>query len=238
MTTKELILQASRCLFNQEGFEATSARQIARVVRISQGNLRYHYATKEAIAEQLFSAFYEEYRAVLQEVSGPEHAAGVAALLEVYRKLFALYDDYRFIMQDLWSLTRKLPRIKATLQADYQHRRSLLRNMLEDLVKKGHLERPEGDDLFNRIIYLQIFVGDCWMGHSGLYFKQDRQEEVRHYLEHWVMLLLPYLTTAGLEDLMQYAKDHSGLFFSEFNQLIQYHFDRKLDYEKITDPNA
>lgn len=234
LTTKELILQASLCLFNQEGFEATSARQIARMVRISQGNLRYHYSTKEAIAEQLFEVFYKEYRAVLQPFSERDRQIEIGSLLDAYQQLFSLYYDYRFILQDLWSLTRSLPKVKKILQEDYQDRRAAFRGILEGLVETGHLESPEGSYLFNRIIYLQIFVGDGWMAHSGIYFERDLQEEIRHYLEHWIMLLLPYLTTAGLEALMQYAKEHPKLFFNEFNQLIQFHFDRKLDYETFS----
>lgn len=236
--TKELILQASLCLFNQEGFDATSARQIARVVRISQGNLRYHYSTKEAIAERLFVVFYEEYQAKLAPLSERDCKFGVAGLLDVYRDLFALYDDYRFIFQDLWSITRSLPGVKTSLQKDYQDRRAVLRGLLEKLTEQGDLDVPDSDYLLNRLVYLQIFVGDCWMTHSGIYFDRPLQEEMRHYLEHWVMLLLPYLTTSGLEALMTYIRDHPGLFFNEFNQLIQFHYDRKLEYEQFSDPNA
>ncbi len=237
LTTKELILEASLCLFNQEGFEATSARQIARVVRISQGNLRYHFSTKEAIAEQLFGAFYKAYGAVLQPISEKDRPIGIGSLLDTYQQLFALYYDYRFILQDLWSLTRSLPNVKKALREDYQDRRAAFRRALDRLVEIGHLESPEGPYLFNRIIYLQIFVGDSWMAHSGIYFERDLQEETRYYLEHWIMLLLPYLTTAGLEALMLYAKEHPQLFFNEFNQLIQFHFDRKLDYESFSNKN-
>ncbi|PHN01659.1 TetR/AcrR family transcriptional regulator [Flavilitoribacter nigricans] len=231
MTTKDLILQASLCLFNQEGFETTSARQIARVVRISQGNLRYHYPSKEAIGQQLFDQFYREYCDILETSSAQKHEVSIADMLDTYLKLFTLYDEYRFILQDLWSLTRSLPAIKKTLQLDYEKRRAALAELLAGLAAAGQLETPDSPGLFEAIISQQLFLGECWLSHSGIYFEGEPEQEIRRYLEQWVLLLLPYLTVPGLEALMEYAREHAGTFQPEFYQLIQFHFDRRPSHE-------
>ena len=49
--TASRILEASRKLFNAKGYTATSVTEIAASLGISQGNLTYHFPTKQALAE-------------------------------------------------------------------------------------------------------------------------------------------------------------------------------------------
>jgi len=54
-TTPERILDASRRLFNDKGYAATTLMEIAAAVGISQGNLTYHFPTKRDLAIRLES---------------------------------------------------------------------------------------------------------------------------------------------------------------------------------------
>ncbi len=54
-TTPERILNASRRLFNDKGYAATTLTEIAAAVGISQGNLTYHFPTKRDLAMRLES---------------------------------------------------------------------------------------------------------------------------------------------------------------------------------------
>jgi AcrR family transcriptional regulator len=48
--TASRILEASRKLFNAKGYTATSVTEIAASLGMSQGNLTYHFPTKQALA--------------------------------------------------------------------------------------------------------------------------------------------------------------------------------------------
>ena len=52
---KDEILQTAKLLFNQQGYEAVSMRDIARAVGISVGNLTYHFPRKADILLTLLS---------------------------------------------------------------------------------------------------------------------------------------------------------------------------------------
>lgn len=52
-TTPDRILDASRRLFNDKGYAATTLTEIAASIGISQGNLTYHFPTKRHIAARL-----------------------------------------------------------------------------------------------------------------------------------------------------------------------------------------
>lgn len=57
--TRQAILQTAQKLFSQQGFEATTTRDIARAASIGIGTLFNYFPTKEAIAHYLISAAYE-----------------------------------------------------------------------------------------------------------------------------------------------------------------------------------
>ena len=55
-TTKELIRNTARELFNERGYRAVSMRNIADALGISVGNLTYHYPQKELLMEAIMDA--------------------------------------------------------------------------------------------------------------------------------------------------------------------------------------
>ena len=53
--TRKEILEMSRMLFNERGFNDVSIRDIATALGISNGNLTYHFKRKEEIVEALLA---------------------------------------------------------------------------------------------------------------------------------------------------------------------------------------
>ena len=54
MNTKERILARAKGLFNEKGVQTTTLRQIASALGMSQGNLNYHFKTKQDIISRLY----------------------------------------------------------------------------------------------------------------------------------------------------------------------------------------
>ncbi|MDA8017550.1 MAG: TetR/AcrR family transcriptional regulator [Thermoanaerobaculia bacterium] len=55
--TRQRALDAALQLFSQQGFRATTIRQIAETADLSVGNVYYHFPSKEAIFERLLEDF-------------------------------------------------------------------------------------------------------------------------------------------------------------------------------------
>ena len=55
--TRQRALDAALELFSQQGFRATTIRQIAKTAGLSVGNVYYHFSSKEAIFEHLLQDF-------------------------------------------------------------------------------------------------------------------------------------------------------------------------------------
>ena len=85
--TRELIVQNSLELFNQQGERSVSTNHIAAHMEISPGNLYYHFANKQAIIAVLFT----QYEALVEGFLRPPQ--GRAATVE----------DKRFYLEALLS---------------------------------------------------------------------------------------------------------------------------------------
>jgi Transcriptional regulator len=57
--TRQQILDTSQDLFNQQGYTATSMRQIAKACEISVGNLCYHFKRKEELLMAYHNKLYD-----------------------------------------------------------------------------------------------------------------------------------------------------------------------------------
>jgi AcrR family transcriptional regulator len=64
--TKEKIIRASLRLFVRQGIAATTTKDIAEAARIAEGTIYRHFASKEAMAEEIFVTNYLPFGAALR----------------------------------------------------------------------------------------------------------------------------------------------------------------------------
>ena len=83
------IKNSAAALFAEQGFEATTTRQIARRAEVAVGTLYLYAKTKEALAARLFREEIEG--AVEQAFASLPDAALVDQLVHVFGRLFAFY---------------------------------------------------------------------------------------------------------------------------------------------------
>lgn len=102
MKTKERILIVSNDLFNRNGVQAVTTNHIAKALKMSPGNLYFHYRNKEEILQELFKKMCSEtYQIWKQKRSTP------VGPLEFIDSNFEVYWKYRFFHREMYSLRRK-----------------------------------------------------------------------------------------------------------------------------------
>lgn len=90
MTTRERILLEASRLFARLGYHAASTREIARRVGVRQPSLFHHFASKQAIMDELLTLNFDRAVLVAEEVQGwPGRAAA--------RLIVILRADLRFV---------------------------------------------------------------------------------------------------------------------------------------------
>ena len=61
--TRQRILDTARELFNEAGLARVGVREIARALRMSPGNLAYHFATKDELVAALVKELHAQVNA-------------------------------------------------------------------------------------------------------------------------------------------------------------------------------
>ena len=196
-TTPDRILDASRRLFNEKSYAATTQPEIAAAIGISQGNLTYHFPTKRDLALRLEAEARQTMRA-----RWASFRPGDVSDDYVEHLLFAmnLTWNHRFLLRDRvqYADDPKALRPDPDMAADLEE----LHELLKRIEKEDGFRRDLQVDL--RVLARSLWiVSRYWMDHlresEGLeritWANQERG------IQHHFAVLLPYLTAAARRKL-------------------------------------
>ena len=112
--TAERILEVTLDLFNRFGEPNVSTTLISAELRISPGNLYYHYPAKD----EIINALFDRYEQALTELLGASHSVRhVEDAWFFMHTLFELIWQYRFLYRDLNDLLSKNRHLEAHFQS-------------------------------------------------------------------------------------------------------------------------
>ncbi len=205
-TTPDRILDASRRLFNEKGYAATTLSEIAASVGIARGNLTYHFPTKRELVVELEKRVRKRMRA-----KRVNHRRGAVADDYVELLLCAMNHAWenRFLLRDHAQFTNdpNALRLDPDMAADLEVLHETLRRMHEE----GLFRRDLRVDLHVLARSLWI-VSRFWMDHlresEGL--EQVTWADQERGLQHHFAVLLPCLTASARRDLESAVRRASG----------------------------
>jgi AcrR family transcriptional regulator len=193
--TKDRILQQARQLYNERGVDQVTARHLAEVLGMSDGNLRYHFRDREA----LISALYDQLVAELNEGYGLLQTQSVDlhllyALTEfTYQKLY----DFRFLMLDFAGIMRQHPHLKAHFQLLMMQRKQMFEHLLAQLIEEEWLTPPFFPHQYEYFRQQFQILGDFWLSSAEILYQGPAEERLPHYVRLAFSSLGPYLTEKG-----------------------------------------
>lgn len=65
--SKEIIVKAAVSLFNSNGYDGTSIRDIAKEAKVNVANISYYFQGKQGLLEYCLTGFFEKYMAELEK---------------------------------------------------------------------------------------------------------------------------------------------------------------------------
>ena len=132
--TAERILEATLELFNRFGEPNVSTTAIAAELRISPGNLYYHYPAKDA----LINVLYQRYeRALLELLQAGGDVRDVEDAWFFMHSLFERIWQYRFLYRDLNHLLSRNRLLETQFQMLLPCKTRALQAMLERMRQNG-----------------------------------------------------------------------------------------------------
>jgi AcrR family transcriptional regulator len=203
--TAERILEVTLELFNRFGEPNVSTTAISAEMKISPGNLYYHYPAKD----ELINALVDRYERALGELLGAaDSVRNVEDAWLFVHMLFELIWNYRFLYRDLNDLLSKNRRLETHLQAALAGKARAVQALLDGLARgQAMTAPPEGE----AVAHAMVVVLTYWLSYE--YVRDPRRalepESAGAALNrgafHVLSLLLPYLGAPGREHLMSLA---------------------------------
>lgn len=198
--TRERILVSTLSLFNQKGPEAVTTAEIAKAVRINQGNLYYHFRTKESLVLALFSHFEADALALVKEVDAV-HGADSKAYAGFLRKWFSLVWTHRFLFRDIPGLLAIAPGLRAPILMVSAGMRLSVDVIFQRMEDAGLISVAVDDR--KPLLTNMWIVSTYWAVYLGL---QEGVYDLGPQHVHWGLsqvagLLRPYLSPQARADL-------------------------------------
>ncbi|GAB7388923.1 transcriptional regulator RefZ [Bacillaceae bacterium] len=137
--TKEKIVAAAMKLFDSQGFDGTTVRQIAKEAQVNLALISYYFKNKKGLLEYLMVRFYEEWFRRLDEELAKLPCEDVLPLLKAMIKWGVLYqkDNYqvtRLIQRELTVESTLAREIMGTYLSKQKH---YFRVLLEEGIARG-----------------------------------------------------------------------------------------------------
>jgi AcrR family transcriptional regulator len=196
MKTSEKILETALFLFNRDGFSNTTLRGIAQEMGISQGNLNYHYKTKEELVEKLYMDLASKMD---ERVSFFAMQAGYLGLLyESSVQMMQTLYSYRFFMRDFYVMMRQFPNIRLHYTNLQKKRAEEFATIFTFMIKEDILREPEFDSEYHHLYKRMQLIGDNWINDVEL-IEQKQVDDllIRAYAKILFEIIYPYLTSKG-----------------------------------------
>ncbi len=199
--TRNKILTAARKLFNEEGLNNVTLRQIAQSINISQGNLNYHFKLKEDILEVLYFNLVEEMD--LQISSMNTQHSHLNFLYETSKLSMEIMYDYRFILIDYSYIMNTNSTIKSHYGKLQKSRLNQFQLLFSELIKNGLMRPAEFDSEYLRLYERMNIVGDGWI---NVYNTFGAEKSIGYYCDLLFEMIYTYLTDFGKQQYMAIKK--------------------------------
>jgi AcrR family transcriptional regulator len=204
--TAERILEVTLALFNRFGEPNVSTTLISAELRISPGNLYYHYPAKDELINALAAA-HDKAQAEL--VRAADEVSNVEDAWLFLHMLFELIWQYRFLYRDINDLLSKNRELETRFQALLRDKNRAALGLLDGLSRHGVLRI--GIHEAPAVSEAMVVVLTFWLSYEYV-------RDPRHALEpetaskalargafHVLSLLLPYLEPESRRHLQALA---------------------------------
>lgn len=135
--TAERILEVSQALFNRFGEPNVSTTLISAELRISPGNLYYHYPAKDELINALFDRFE---RSLNELLNASDDVRNVEDAWFFMHTLFEIIWQYRFLYRDLNDLLSKNRRLETHFQSILKNKTRAIKALLDGMRRGGGLK--------------------------------------------------------------------------------------------------
>jgi AcrR family transcriptional regulator len=174
--TRERILELSLRLFNEFGEPNITTTVIAEEMKISPGNLYYHFRNKDDIVNSLFTQFETEIGRMLSVPA--DRRPNVEDVWLYLHRMFEIIWRYRFFYRDLSDLLTRNRILELHFKQILSHKTKVAQQLCTGLRNDNALEASDME--IDALATNMVIVATYWLSYE--YVRNPRK-----YTEHEVM---------------------------------------------------
>lgn len=202
LTTKNKILEITLEMLNNRGISNVKMRDVSHELKISVGNLTYHYPKWENLIDDIINQFMLEINELYDFF--PKDISKVVAYIE---RIYKIQIRYAFLFSNFYVFFQLFPKYKE-MEEDFFHlRMQTMREALDRLIEKEYLYPTSCEHNYD------LIVKNTWLLLSGWYsfsmmFKDTRYAITKEefFLSIWNMYVY-HLTDKGKEIVRKSYED-------------------------------
>ncbi|WP_321778525.1 TetR/AcrR family transcriptional regulator [Sulfurimonas sp.] len=187
MSRKEDILEMARILFNETGTQSSTTNHIAKAMRMSPGNLHYHYNNREEIVRLLYIKMRKE-----MTLSVDELPKCIATLHKHEKLLTEIQWKYRFFFKEILSLFSRDSELEDLYIKDNIAHRRRITQVINNLILNEELVIADEED----IDFIVDSISLSWQFYSSFLHTKGQEvnaESVQKVIKYTTAAMKPYL---------------------------------------------
>ena len=206
MKTKERILIGALDLFNLHAASEVTTNDIARELKMSPGNLYFHYKNKEQIVRELFKRLAQDTTQIWKPQTQLARKNEKIQLVDFIDKNLQLYLKYRFFHRELYTLRKKDPELSKLWRAHLKKMGRLMVILHKHWVRSGYMEPIKSRNEMEFIGELLFVSSNSFMQFFETVDRAPNQRTVEKAKRHIMRMLTPYLSGEIKESFEKYIQ--------------------------------
>lgn len=193
--TKQRILEAALNLFNDIGYQQVTIRMIALELKMSSGNLNYHFKKREDLLEALYFQMVTDFDQRVEDLA--ETDISFYQIKTDIRSSMERMVQYKFIWTDLYNLLKLSDKIFDHFSTVNKKRVEGNLYLFDRLNKMGLMRKAKIPGEYEMLAQRMVNFGDTWIYSSEIYRLKNTKEYIDSQSNTMITMLYPYLTPEG-----------------------------------------
>ncbi|WP_108808141.1 TetR/AcrR family transcriptional regulator [Aquimarina spinulae] len=203
MNIKDIIKGKALELFNAKGVMNVTLREVAKELNKSYGNITYHYRTKNCLITALYNDMMIETKTIAISFSNSNL---FYEILDAPKKTFKISMKYLFFYVDYIEIKRNFSTVFINFEKNNDIRKVFYKSILEQLQDQGIIRAELNTKDLDYLMELSGAIRTFFFLNLSSEKFLDKELE-NQYVEYVNRLLIPYLTSNGLEQYNTYKTD-------------------------------
>lgn len=210
--TRDRILDAALRLFNEVGESNVSTTTIAEAMRISSGNLYYHFRNKDDIIAPVFARFEQEMERRLKMPGSSK--VTLMHCWSYLRDMSEFMWDFRFLYRDINDLVARNRILETNFKRLVEGKKRFAREVCRQFIEDGKMEAtPEQLEAIctNIVVVVTHWLPYQYVQHPRQYNDAEQIRNYLHGLSYYVLsILAPYLRGRARGTFDRLARDYAA----------------------------